>query len=239
MPNRMIKDSIHWSDKVNAMTDFQFRLWVSLITYVDDYGRGDARPAIIKGSCFPLRERLPLRDIDTALHGLADIGCIVLYEVEGHSYLCFPNWEKHQTIRNKRSKFPAPVCDLQAIENNCKQLNANVSVIQSNPIQVETESESKRVTRFAPPTREEAEDYCRQNNITVSLDTWFAYYEQNGWIVGKSKMKDWQASLRYWQTKEKRPSSSAPGKAYSEPPEKQAEKIERMRKMTAAMKGEA
>ncbi len=92
MPNRIIKDSIHESEKVNAMTDFQFRLWVSLITYVDDYGRGDARPAIIKGNCFPLRDRLTNKDIDAALTGLAGIGCIVLYEVDGRPYLCFPNW---------------------------------------------------------------------------------------------------------------------------------------------------
>ena len=148
MPNRMIKDSIHNSEKVNAMTDFQFRLWISLITYVDDYGRGDARPAIIKGNCFPLRERLTTKDIENALMGLAGIGCVVLYTVDGRPYLCFPNWERHQTIRNKRSKFPAPdECDLQSIESNCNQAYANVPVIQSNPNQSETESESKQEPR--------------------------------------------------------------------------------------------
>ena len=131
MPSRLIKDSIHESEKVNAMTDFQFRLWINLITYVDDYGRGDARPAIIKGNCFPLRDRLTNKDIDAALTGLAGIGCIVLYEVDGRPYLCFPNWEKHQTIRNKRSKFPEPPDDLQAIANKCVQIPANVPVIQS------------------------------------------------------------------------------------------------------------
>ena len=91
MPNRIIKESIHVSEKVNRLTDFQFRLWVNLITYVDDYGRGDARPAVIKGTCFPLRERLTNKDIEAALHGLADIGCVVLYKVDGKPYLCFPN----------------------------------------------------------------------------------------------------------------------------------------------------
>lgn len=141
MPNRMIKDSIHTSETVNAMTDFQFRLWISLITYVDDYGRGDARAAVIRGSCFPLRERLTIKDIEAGLAGLAGIGCVVLYEVDGRPYLCFPSWEKHQSIRNKRSKFPAPPDDLQAIAINCNQLHANVPVIQYNPIQTETETE--------------------------------------------------------------------------------------------------
>ena len=47
MPNRLIKDSIRFSEKVNSLSDFQFRLWVSLITYVDDYGRGSQLLAIV------------------------------------------------------------------------------------------------------------------------------------------------------------------------------------------------
>lgn len=108
MPNRIIKESIHSSEKVNQMTDFQFRLWISLITYVDDYGRGDARPAIIKGTCFPLRERLTTHDIDAGLQALADIGCIDLYEIDGRPYLCLPGWASHQRVRNAKEKFPAP-----------------------------------------------------------------------------------------------------------------------------------
>lgn len=207
MPNRMIKDSIHDSEKVNAMTDFQFRLWINLIAYVDDYGRGDARPAIIKGKCFPLRERLTVKDIDAALTGLAGIGCIALYEVDGRPYLCFPNWEKHQQIRNKRSRFPAPEDgELKTIDINCNQLKSNVPVIQSNPIQVESESETeskgKSVQRFAPPTPAEAAEYHAEKGFSFSLEAWLSYYEANGWTVNGRKMKDWRASMRYWQTKE-------------------------------------
>ena len=141
MPNRIIKDSIRLSEKVNSLTDFQFRLWVSLITYVDDYGRGDARPAVIKGTCFPLRDRVTLKDIDAALQSLAGAGCVGLYTVDGKPYLYFPRWESHQVIRNKKSKFPAPNGGSQAIEFNCNQSPANVSVIQSES---ESESESER-----------------------------------------------------------------------------------------------
>ena len=133
MPNRIIKDSIHTSEKLNKLTDFQFRLWVNLLTYVDDYGRGDARPAIIRGSCFPLRERLTNADINAALTALAGAGCVGLYEVDGKPYLYFLTWESHQNIRNKKSKYPAPDGHLQTIDINCKQLQANVPVIQSNP----------------------------------------------------------------------------------------------------------
>ena len=150
MPNRLIKDSIRFSEKVNSLSDFQFRLWVSLITYVDDYGRGDARPAVIKGTCFPLRDRITNKDIDAALNALAGAGCVGLYKVDGKPYLYFPNWQSHQNIRNKKSRFPAPenaTCSqLQTIANNCEQLHANVPVIQSES---ESESESNPKVRVS------------------------------------------------------------------------------------------
>ena len=127
MPNRLIKESICTSEKINELSDFNFRLWVNLITYVDDFGRGDARPAIIKGRCFPLRERVTLKDILTGLNVLADTGCILLYTVGGESYLCFPNWDKHQTVRNKKSKYPGPNeadSKTNTIASNCKQMQA-------------------------------------------------------------------------------------------------------------------
>ena len=150
MPNRLIKDSIRFSEKVNSLSDFQFRLWVSLITYVDDYGRGDARPAVIKGTCFPLRDRITNKDIDAALNALAGAGCVGLYEVDGKPYLYFPNWQSHQNIRNKKSRFPAPenaTCNqLHTIASNCEQMHANVSVIQSES---ESESESNPKARVS------------------------------------------------------------------------------------------
>lgn len=108
MPNRIIKDSIRTSKSVNTMTDFQFRLWVYLITYVDDYGRGSADPELLKGFVFPRRKGITESTIEKALLDLANSGSILLYDVDGESYFCFPNWGDHQRIQTKRSKFPSP-----------------------------------------------------------------------------------------------------------------------------------
>ena len=108
MPNRIIKESIRTSDTVAEMTDFQFRLWVGLIVSADDYGRGDARPEILKGQIFPLRKKVKEKDIESALNGLAALGCVDLYSVNGKPYYSFPTWGDHQRIQTKRSKFPAP-----------------------------------------------------------------------------------------------------------------------------------
>ena len=133
MPNRIIKDSISKSETISGLTDFQFRLWVHLITYVDDYGRGDARPAIIKGACFPFRDRMTNKDIEKGLADLAGAGCVVLYKVDGKPFLCFPNWEQHQRVRQKVSKCPSPdECDDEQHDAaSCGELPQNAARIQN------------------------------------------------------------------------------------------------------------
>lgn len=135
MPNRIIKESICTSDKIASLTDFEFRLWVSLITQADDVGRGDARPAIIKGRAFPLRDRVTAKDIASAVHGLAAKGCISLYTVGGKPYFWFPTWSEHQRVRDVKPKFPGPeeadpiVCQSAA---DCRRLPPE-SESESNP----------------------------------------------------------------------------------------------------------
>ena len=132
MPNRIIKDSFQTSDKIASLTDFEFRLWVSLIVSVDDAGRGDARPAIIKGHAFPLRERVTAKDINDALHGLAAKGCVSLYEVDGKPYFWFPTWTDHQRVRECKPKYPAPR-QLAAIRRKLPQVAASCGL---NPIRI-------------------------------------------------------------------------------------------------------
>ena len=104
----MLKESIRTSRTINSLSHFQFRVWAYLITYVDDYGCGSADPELLKGMVFPRLKRVTESDIKDALKGLADAGCIHLYEVDGESYLCFPNWGEHQRVQAKKRKFPQP-----------------------------------------------------------------------------------------------------------------------------------
>ena len=108
MPFRIIKDTIRTSRNVNSLTDFQFRVWVHLITYVDDYGRGSADAELLKGLLFPRRAGVTLRQINDAIGALASKGMISLYEFDGEPYFYFPKWGEHQRIRTKVSKFPEP-----------------------------------------------------------------------------------------------------------------------------------
>ncbi len=108
MPNRFLKDSIRTSDSVNMLTWFEEVLFYRLIVSADDFGRFDARPAIIKGSCFPLKTGVTESQIEKALSALETAGMVCRYMANGKPYLQFLQWEQHQQTRAKSSKYPAP-----------------------------------------------------------------------------------------------------------------------------------
>lgn len=153
MPNRIIKETIRTSKSVNSLTDFQFRVWTYLITYVDDYGRGSADPELLRGLVFPRRKTVTEKQIREALSALAKADMIILYEDDGESYFYFPNWGKHQRIQTKKSKFPEPP---EITENHGESPQAAEDCgefpPESNPIQSEsnTESESESNTESNP-----------------------------------------------------------------------------------------
>jgi len=57
--------------------------------------------------------------------------------------------------------------------------------------------------RFAPPSRDDVNNYILDKKYSVSADKFMAHYESNGWKVGRNKMKDWQAAVRSWQASDK------------------------------------
>ncbi|WP_288190344.1 hypothetical protein [uncultured Veillonella sp.] len=62
---------------------------------------------------------------------------------------------------------------------------------------------STRSKPFVKPTREEVRAYCIERGNDIDPDKFYDYYESNGWMVGKSKMKDWKAAVRTWERNSK------------------------------------
>lgn len=60
-----------------------------------------------------------------------------------------------------------------------------------------------RSKRFVPPTVEEVADYCFERMSKVDPQRFVDYYTSNGWMVGRTKMKDWKAAVRNWEQREK------------------------------------
>ena len=188
MPNRIIKESIHTSETINELSDIQFRLWIGLITYVDDYGRGDARAAVIKGMVFPLRDRMSQKDIEKGLSELAEVGCINLYMSGGKTYLYFPQWDQHQRIQNKRSKCPDPA-ESQIItvkHGEIPSITAHAGAKSESEIESKSEEEDS-------PALEKAMDwtaFMAEFNMCNKLLTPIRYMSEERKRTVKGRLRD-------------------------------------------------
>jgi len=63
-------------------------------------------------------------------------------------------------------------------------------------------TESKRAV-FAKPTLVEVTEYCKERKNSIDSQHFIDHYESNGWIVGKTKMKNWKAAIRTWENRSK------------------------------------
>ena len=75
-------------------------------------------------------------------------------------------------------------------------------------------AENKKSTRFIKPTEDEVREYCREKGYTkVNAANFIDYYESNGWIVGKTPMKNWRSAVSRWERNERNyERSAAPNK---------------------------
>jgi hypothetical protein len=53
---------------------------------------------------------------------------------------------------------------------------------------------------FIKPSIVEIKIYMTEIGMADVSEKWFDYYESNGWLVGKNKMKNWKAAVRTWKS---------------------------------------
>lgn len=74
-----------------------------------------------------------------------------------------------------------------------------------NPIPKETQDAvASKVVRFTKPTVQRVIEYVLEISATVDAKEFVDYYESNGWKVGRNAMKDWKATVRQWNARNKK-----------------------------------
>lgn len=101
--------------------------------------------------------------------------------------------------------------DANGVQNECKEYannandanNANctrIEEIRKEEIRID---KNRDVGRFAPPTTEEVEAYIKEKGYTMDAQRFVDFYSSKGWMVGKTKMRDWRAAARGWASRER------------------------------------
>lgn len=137
MPTRYLKPGICDSDAIDKCSPLAETLFYRLLVNVDDFGRIDARPVLIKSKCFPLKEEITSKDIERLLAELTRNGLVVVYAHTGKAYLQLCKWDN--VPRAKESKCPE-------YSDECIQLYADACEPHTNLPVTETETVTETVT---------------------------------------------------------------------------------------------
>lgn len=119
MPNRIIRDAILTSERVASLGWAEEVFYRRLMSIVDDYGRHEASPQLLRARCYPLQtDQVRVADISRWMAACQKSGLILDYAVDGKRYLEIVRFQQQQ---RSPSKCPAPL----ASDTSCKQVIAN------------------------------------------------------------------------------------------------------------------
>ena len=59
-------------------------------------------------------------------------------------------------------------------------------------------TKEKRSIRFVPPTLDEVKAYVAEKGYKVDPVAWWHHYDGNGWMCGKTPMKNWKSAIVTW-----------------------------------------
>jgi hypothetical protein len=92
------------------------------------------------------------------------------------------------------------ICPLDTLKDKdkVKEIKNLNSIVKDTNLNTTTTN-----SKFTPPTLEEVKKYCDENKYYISAEMFHNHYEKNGWMVGRNRMKDWRAGVRYWVNKAK------------------------------------
>jgi len=100
--------------------------------------------------------------------------------------------------RPKKPKKTQPVIlanpEITQAKANHKPLTNNQEPIKKNV--------TKKSSRFKPPSLQDVIDYKKSRDSDVDPNRFVDFYMSKDWLVGKSKMKDWKAAFRNWESRE-------------------------------------
>jgi hypothetical protein len=98
---------------------------------------------------------------------------------------------------------------IQKLKNPDGVMTKSDKVMQDKK-RIEEKRIDKKTSRFTPPSFKEVSDYCIERNNRVNPQAFLDHYESNGWMRGKTKIKDWKACVRTWEqnNKDRQPSAA-------------------------------
>lgn len=84
----------------------------------------------------------------------------------------------------------------QPIDEKIKENNTSINNTSKNNIK---ENIKRKNEVFKKPTLEEIAAYIQERKSPIDPEAFYAFYESNGWKVGKNPMKSWKMAVITWE----------------------------------------
>jgi len=200
MPNRLLKEGIVDSSAIDALTPEEEVFFYRLLVVSDDFGRMDARPAILKSRCFPLKESPKMIEkIEGYLRSLVRQELAICYQVDGKPFLQILKWE--QRVRSKE-KYPAADCG--QVTDICQTdvgLGKGLGLGKGKGKGYGEVAVATKPTRFSKDFElpQEWIDFCRTERPDLNPKSVFEEFKDYWISKPKDNTKlDWLATWRGW-----------------------------------------
>lgn len=132
MPNRILREGILTSSRVDRLSEPAELFYRRLHSIVDDYGRHESHPELLRTKCYPLRvDRVRAKHIVGWLEECEKSGLLVVYKVGSKTYLQLLDWRQQQRTP---SKCPSPDEQLirKCLANAGLQMSSECSANESS-----------------------------------------------------------------------------------------------------------
>jgi len=182
---RTVKPEFFTSESVISVSPLARLFFIGLWCEADKEGRLKWKPKTLKFRYLPGDSV----NIEKLCKELEAENMIVTYSVNDVDYCEIPGFGSHQVINNREKESTLPSRDNDASTTR-----------ESGRKEGKEGKEGKGMTRFTPPTITEVIKYMNEKgcNSQAEAEKFFDYYSSKGWLVGRSKMKDWKAAIRNW-----------------------------------------
>ena len=128
------------------------------------------------------------RKVSMALPKLVELGYVQKIDVDIHG-VKFCKYKVNANCIGSACDAPGDgACD------------AHNNTINEN-IDFNRDIEKKSRAKFVKPSIADVAEYCQQRQNGIDAEEFFSHYESNGWMVGKTPMKDWKAAVITWEKK--------------------------------------
>ena len=205
MPNRIIREGIITSEAVNSLSWEAETFYRRLLSVVDDFGRFDARPSVLRSALYPLKlDSMREDSVQRCLKSCEAARLVVLYSVEGKEYLEVTNFR--QQVRSKKSKYPAPDAHMHS---TCTAHAQQMRTKTESETETNTKSETKTVpvsqgVEQFPRNAEEVRLFMaaqlmapKRDELTRCAESFFDDFSARGWRDSKGiPLANWQPAAR-------------------------------------------